>query len=209
MTLALDANSRTLGVREGLPPGEFLTLTGGETPVETPVVANAAKRLMPHGNGAALVSDKANQLNLGSGNPRDSILSVVGWNLKILNPGYRQMRQIESVDGSVLTLSSKLDYVEGLGTLTANTIQWVIYPILALPLCIHYRKEIDSSALFIGFTDGVAYQPTPKKYVEIDGGESVILPTQQLDKIFYWFGGDAKTAGTADISWGEHCVRRS
>ncbi|MXZ00212.1 hypothetical protein F4Y93_06015 [Candidatus Poribacteria bacterium] len=209
MSLAIDQNGYPLQMREGLCPGEFLTLTGGATPVETPVAANAAKRLMPHGNAAALVSGRADQLNLGTGHPRDSLLSVVGWYLKILNAGYRQIRQITSVAGSVLTLSRKLDSVEGLGTLTANSIQWVIYPLLVLPLCIHYRKEIDNSALFIGFTDGEAYQPTPKKYAEIDVGESVKVPTQELDKVFYWFGGSAKSSGTADISWGEHYIRRS
>lgn len=204
MALSVDENNKKLMTRGDLCIGEFRTLAYGAT--EKPV--KAWRRLMPHHNTAAVVTDAAHQLNITS--VRSTILSLKDWYLEILSAGYQQKQRIVAYAGGIVTLAGPLKFYEGLKGLSG--IEYVVYPILDFPLSIHHISSSDNNNLEIGFTTEDVYAPTTVvKYAEIRRDFSVTLPTRQVQKVFYRYTGTRSNADNATIrmSWGEHSVQRS
>ena len=207
MTLAMDANFKTLMLREQLCVGEFLSLADGadEKPVGTDWV-----RLMPHNDDAELVDDEEKQLDITS--VRDTILSIEGWNLEILNVGYQQKHQIVeyNADDGIATFAEPIRYAEGLDGLSG--IEYVLYPTVEFPLCVRFISSTANNQLEIGVTNADVYDPdTIVKYEQVKQEVSILLPTRQVQQIFYSFTGTRSQADAADItlSWGEHYTRGS
>lgn len=205
MTLAIDQNFNRLMTREGLPIGEFRRLADGAT--EKPV--SAWRRLMPHGNAGETYTD--NKYRFKTGALRSTILNATDWILEILNPGYRQKGRIKEVGTDSVTLEEALKFYDGLKGVSTS-LEWVIYPVLDFPISIRHRSSTDNNNLEIGVTQEKIYVPTNVvKYDEIEKNLSVIIPTQQIQHVFYRYTGSRTNADAADIDivWGEHYVRRS
>ena len=205
MSLARDGNYNEVKTREDLCPGEFRRLVDGAT--EKPVTV--WRRLMPHGNGAAVVSDNDFQLNIGT--LRAEILSVKAWNVKILNAGYQQVNRITDFNDGIADLQLPLQYTEGLASL-GSAIEWVVYPTLVFPLVVRFCANANNVDLNIGVSDEDIYTPTTiVQYSRIERELSCALPTQQADKVFYQIEGSRENADNAniDLEWGEHFVRRT
>lgn len=189
-------NSTPMMIREGDPIGEYLSVSYG----------TEWKRLMPDGNDASLVAP--NQLDIKAGF-RDTLLSVGGWNLMILNNGYFEERTIKSYndDDNMLTLTAPLTYYESLKTSGAG-VEWVMYPSLLIPLGISFKRGGDSELLEIGVAKENTFDPSAsvKKFAELDDGELFIMHTAQIQKIFYKIPPTDSSGPTkfGDISWGEH-----
>lgn len=207
MTLAVDANSRTLMTRVDLPVGEFRTLADGAA--EKPV--NTWRRLMPHGNDAETVSrtDGTRYINL-TRNVRSSVLDVTGWVFEILNKGHQQKNIITRESGGSIDFRDPIQFYEALGMLS---LRWVMYPILNFPIVIRYQRGTAAINVDIGITDQNIYTPTNiVKIASIENGNAVVIPTQQIGQLFYRIGdgstsrNDADTADI-DLSWGEHYIR--
>jgi len=205
MTLALDKNFNRLMTREGLPVGEFRTLADGAT--EKPV--NVWRRLMPHGETGETYTDDKYRFKTGA--LRSTIIDATGWILEILNPGYHQKGWIKEVGTDSVTLEEQLKFYDGLKGVSTS-LEWVVYPALDFPISIRHRSSTDDNNLEIGITKEKIYAPTNVvKYDEIERDLSVIIPTQQIQQIFYKYTGTRGNADSADIdlTWGEHYVRRS
>ena len=205
MTLALDQNFNRLPTREGLPVGEFRTLADGAA--EKPVTV--WRRLMPHGETGETYTD--NKYRFKTGALRSTILDATGWILEILNPGYRQKGRIKEVGTDSVTLEEVLKFYEGLKG-ASTSLEWVVYPVLDFPISIRHRSDDANNNLEVGIAKEEIYTPTNVvKYDEIESGLSVIIPTQQIQRVFYKYTGSRNQADSADIDlvWGEHYVRRS
>ena len=197
MTVALDANRNPLNIREGDPVGGYFV------PASAQKSTTAWYRLMPNGDNGALVSGEERQFNITS--IRSDILNVVNWNLIILNIGYLQQFKINSVSSAILTLDKRIEYAEALGDLSG--IEYVMYPTLDFPIGLHYQPTGNSDDhLEIGFAAENIYNPTPKKFFELEPRKSAMIPSQQIQKLFYKFG-SLTASETHNISWGEHLLR--
>ena len=183
MTLALDANRNTTMLREDEPVGGIISEGSA---------VSAWKRLMPAVD-ATTVSGKPRELNIGT--LRSDILSLNRWNLMILEEGYFSLHKIKEHDGNIVTLVNELTYHNALAAF-AGGFDVVVYPNLDLPLVIRPSADLE-----IGMTTENASVPnTIKTYAELEDGDLCILPTRQLQKIFY------KSTGAVKITWGEHYV---
>ena len=187
MAFGADTNNIPTGVKQGDLYGGLLTLTAG----------TAWHRIMPDGDNAGLVPGNDRQLNIGT--LRSDIDDVLGWNLLIMNTGYHQERTIDAFSGGIATLNKEISYPEGLASLGANTIEYVIFPTIDVALGIIYRPNAESDTIEIGFAKDNIFAPTPKPRDVLGAKEMTIMPTRQIQKIFY------RNASASDrISWGEH-----
>lgn len=204
MTIRVDEDYHQTEVRN-----EYALM--GEINVPAGTTANSWERLMPHGNNGAKVANAANQLNIGA--LREDLFhrEIIGWRLKILNEGYLQETQVDSIelDGSniILNFLRQLYWHE---SLPATGIEWVLFPLVDFKFGIGLIQSApNNQELQLGKCEEESYSPTIKpfwRFPRENYQQHVHIRTAQVDKLFYRFAQD--TSGTNILSWGEYEATR-
>lgn len=191
-SFSTDANQRPTIVREDLPIGGLHAISSA--------TADTWVRLLPHGNTAAIVTDKPTELNIG--NLRADVLTLKGWKLKILNPGRSLDYRIIDYVSPNIVLETGLDNYR---TLPSGSIEYVLYPEVILPFGVTLHPDATDD-VELGFAEEDAYSPSrivPFSYVQ--AGKFAYFQTKHVDKLFYRFP-SVSGSFKGDMSWGEHYV---
>lgn len=125
-----------------------------------------------------------------------------GWNIRIYNKGYEQVRAIEYVDnfGSCV-LRMPLDYVDALPTF----LEFCIYPNMLMPLSIK-NEEASAEGFRLAFSRAHEYEPNSDNLRDInfiEEGDVVEFTSDAVDRLWYYYP-TVGSAGTSYVNWSEN-----
>lgn len=197
---AVDSNRNIAAIRTG-------ALIGGIHGITTPVV-DTPYRLMPNTDSAAKVTDNNTAIDLGALRTDIRGADISGWHLRVLTSGYEALYTIAEYDAT--TEIAQLDTYNGSGNISEHvarlpaTFDVVYYPQMLLPLTLTFAAAANET-VHIEYTAENAVTPTTRvRLITLVHGDQLILPIQEVDKLFYNFS--TVPAGNFSITWGEQYV---
>ena len=154
-------------------------------------IANAQTswaRLMPNGTLTLANNVDKNKFTLDPGDIKK--LELNGWLFGILDVGYQSRSRVNDHDGTNLLLGE-------IPRLPPTTLNWVLYPYLAVPLWINSEGAVE-----IGYATTDAPTPADTDILPIQqlaANESLMLPFERIDRVMF-----KTTGGNQVFSWGLH-----
>ena len=179
-TLLRDSNMQMTSVHEGGWIGQKRTIVNAQT---------SWARLMPSGALTLANNINRNELTLDPGDIKK--LGLKGWLFSILDVGYPSRIRVSDHDGTNLVLGEIPE------RLPPTTLNWVLYPYLALPLWVNSEGAVE-----IGYATIDAPTPANADILSIQtlaANESLELPFERLDRVMF-----KTTGGNQAFSWGLH-----
>lgn len=199
-TLIRDFNRVPTPIRQGNPVGGCLEL-------DDSVSANAWHRLMPNGDGGALVDGNDRKLNIGT--LRSDILEIERWNVAIFNEGYKQSLQIVNHEGQEIECTQPVEYIEGIKSAgLESSLEFVLFPYTIIPFSVTNDEDSDGS-VELGVTKADEWTPSSViKLGSVRAGRFMMIPFSRVDRLFYRLPTALTSGQTIELCWGEHYVSR-
>ena len=198
----VDANRNISAIRAGSILGGFY---GHPTPT-----ADTWYRLMWQSDVGEKVASDPIGISIGAlrGDIRGS--DIRGWDLRILTEGYRARFKVAGYDATTGIAKMSIYRTGNVSDILKRfpaTFDFLLYPEMLSPLTVQFTTDATTDNIMdIGYTAEDAVDPSTIIHLSrLANGAQFILPTQEIDKIFYRFPSVAAGSGYS-FSWGEHYV---